>query len=585
MSQGGAATHPGDHRRRAPLSEWRVFARLRSRLVRNLVAVRLRRSRLRLLLILIFSLLFWFMLFALFFEGFYFFGKHLPVTNQLVSYLFSLFFMSLLVMLVFSTGLILYSGLYRSREAAFLLSTPASADHIFAYKFQDALAFSSWGFLLLGSPMMTAYGILRVAPGWFYLVSLAYFLVFIFIPGSVGAMGCLAIVSWFPRRKRLILGLLVVSLVTGAIWWGYQLTRSMPDEILSETWLDALVARLRFSRGPLWPSQWISAGLLASADGDWMTARFYFLVIAANAAFLYVLATGFARLVYRRSYSRAQASESSRLPQSWYWLDRWFGRIFSFVHPSIRLLVLKDIRTFRRDPVQWSQFLIFFGLLALYFFNIRRMSYDLNSAYWRNLVSFLNLAVTALILSTFTSRFVFPMVSLEGRKFWILGLLPIEREQILWGKFGFAAGIALFTSALLVIVSDVMLRLSWSMILLHLVTVLILCLGLAGISVGLGARLPNLTEDDPSKIAVGFGGTLNLVVSLLFILVIVVMLAVPCHLYHVGLEVERHGGAILSDWEFRAWMALSIAGAIALGYAATVVPMQIGLRAFRKLEV
>ena len=40
------------------------------------------------------------------------------------------------------------------------------------------------------------------------------------------------------------------------------------------------------------------------------------------------------------------------------------------------------------------------------------------------MVSFLNLSVVGLLLSTFTTRFIFPMISLEGRRFWILGLLP-----------------------------------------------------------------------------------------------------------------------------------------------------------------
>ena len=66
--------------------------------------------------------------------------------------------------------------------------------------------------------------------------------------------------------------------------------------------------------------------------------------------------------------------------------------------------------------------------------------------------------------------------------------------------------------------------------------VAVLCMGLSGISVGLGARLPNLRETDPSKIAVGFGGTLNLLVSLVFIFAIVTALAVPCHLYFLGVE-------------------------------------------------
>ena len=32
------------------------------------------------------------------------------------------------------------------------------------------------------------------------------------------------------------------------------------------------------------------------------------------------------------------------------------------------------------------------------------------------------------------------MISLEGRRFWVLGLLPVRRETILWSKFLFAVG-------------------------------------------------------------------------------------------------------------------------------------------------
>ena len=47
----------------------------------------------------------------------------------------------------------------------------------------------------------------------------------------------------------------------------------------------------------------------------------------------------------------------------------------AFLPVPVRLLIVKDLRLFRRDPLQWSQFLIFLGLLALYFFNIRRFTY------------------------------------------------------------------------------------------------------------------------------------------------------------------------------------------------------------------
>jgi hypothetical protein len=48
----------------------------------------LQHSRLRLCLLLAFTVLFWFLLFAVFSEGFLFIGKYLPVGNELVSNLF-----------------------------------------------------------------------------------------------------------------------------------------------------------------------------------------------------------------------------------------------------------------------------------------------------------------------------------------------------------------------------------------------------------------------------------------------------------------------------------------------------------------
>src|SRR5262249_57031371 len=56
-------------------------------------------------------------------------------------------------------------------------------------------------------------------------------------------------------------------------------------------------------------------------------------------------------------------------------------------------------------------------------------------------------------------------------------------------------------------------------------------LGLSGLSVGLGAWMPNFQERDPSKIAVGFGGTLNLVAGLVYLLLVIGLLAMPWHGY------------------------------------------------------
>ena len=247
------------------------------------------------------------------------------------------------------------------------------------------------------------------------------------------------------------------------------------------------------------------------------------------------------------------------------------------------MLLVKDFRIFRRDPIQWSQFLIFFGLLGLYFINIRRFSY--NSTY-SAMIGFLNLAVVGLILSTFTTRFIFPMVSLEGRRLWILGLLPVSRDAILWSKFLFASLGSLIPCTSLVFLSDFMLQIADPVLYIaHQVACVALCLGLSGIAVGLGARMPDLRAHSPSKIAAGFGGTLNLVISAAYIVIIVMLTALPVHFRSTQSEGLTFLEQAIGFLGTPAGIATGIGLTALTAALATIWPMWIGLRAFRKLEI
>ena len=66
-----------------------------------------------------------------------------------------------------------------------------------------------------------------------------------------------------------------------------------------------------------------------------------------------------------------------------------------------------------------------------------------------------------------------------------------------------------------------MLQISPLVVAIHQLTCLLLCVGLSGIAVGLGAKMPDLREESPSKIAAGFGGTLSLVISAIYIVIVV----------------------------------------------------------------
>ena len=352
--------------------------------------------------------------------------------------------------------------------------------------------------------------------------------------------------------------------------------------------MDNLLGRLAFTRHPLLPSRWMAQAVVGLSHNRIGNGLFYFLVIASNAAMAYLVATWVAFRLLREAFCRAQGERSSRKRRQTHGLDQFIHTVFSFLSRPVQLLIVKDARCFLRDPAQWSQFLIFFGLLAAYFMNIRKFSTNLESPVWRNLVSYLNLSVTALLLATFTSRFIFPMMSLEGRNVWMLNLLPVRRSQILWGKFAFSASLSLFASESLLMISDIQLRLEPILITVHAILMAVICLGLSAISVGLGARLPNYRESDPSKIAAGFGGTLNLVVSLLFLMITIGAVALPCHLYFVGIDT---GGAgfqrISSTWtfdQFQRWLGVGVGISVFMGIVSVLVPIRMGLSALENQE-
>ena len=90
-----------------------------------------------------------------------------------------------------------------------------------------------------------------------------------------------------------------------------------------------------------------------------------------------------------------------------------------------------------------------------------------------------------------------------------------------------AVGGSIIPCSSLILLSDAMLRVSPKILASHQLTCVILCFGLSGIAVGLGAKMPSLREQSPSRIAAGFGGTLNLVFSTLYIILVVLLTAVP----------------------------------------------------------
>jgi ABC-2 type transport system permease protein len=572
-----------------------VFLRLRRRQLANLASQTWGEQRFRALVVVITSLTFWAGLFLVFVEGFAFVRQAIPhrdTFDQTVGAMFGMFYFSLCIMLLLSTAIILFGGLYRSRETSWLLTLPVRPERVFLVKFQEALFFSSWGFLLLGSPLVLAYGVVMGARWPYFVFAMAYLLPFVWVPGSMGAIACLLIVHRIPALVRHALAMGVAVIIAAVVWLGWNLLAAPASDLMTPAWFQEMLGRLEFSQHHLLPSWWMSAGILAASRGEWRESLMLLVVIVANALFWHQVAIWTAGAVYRTSVS---ALSGVRLPGKRLGtsrIDEWLLSRLRFLRPAVRVLFIKDLKVFRRDPVQWSQFLILFGLLGLYGWNLRRFTYDVHYRTWVNLISFMNVFVIGLVLATFTTRFIYPMISLEGRRFWILGLLPVSRDTILWSKFLFATTFTTIVAGMLIVVSDALLQVPLVVGMDHLFTLVVLCVGLSGMAVGLGAWIPNVREQSPSKIAAGIGGTLTLVLSSMYIVSVVILAAVPCHLVvaagELGPSFLSGSSTSVAHWvdvaSSRPFLLAGLGTSLVVGVFAAGIPLRLGIRAFRRME-
>jgi len=572
--------------RAAPLS---LLLGTRLRCMRNVLANLHRESLLKVVVVTILGVLFWFSLFFLFNESFRFLNAVAgPFRDHLVKHIFGLFFLTLLVMLVFSNALISFSNLFRSPETAFLFTLPVRHDTIYLYKLVEALIFSSWALFALGLPLLISYG-LRSDVSWFYYPAMLVLLLpFVTLPAALGSFLGLALTALVPRHRGKFLAMAALAVLLGIGWYGVGLLRlqagisHLGASGDTPAYVQLILGKLEFTQHPMMPNYWITHALLGVAHGSEQGLRdgaVFLVALTTSALFFLVLGWFVAGVLYESTYSTAVSVGNARRIKRRWWIEvlaaplqkRW---------PSVTVLVLKDIKTFLRDPVQWSQVLIFFGLLTVYIANLRNFTYPIDRPFYNNLISFLNLGATCLTLATMVSRFVFPLISLEGRRFWVLGLVPVERRRILVAKYVFSLGGALVLTEMLVLLSNYILQSSPIMLVLQLVTAGMLCVGLTGMAVGMGALFPALRESNPSKIVSGFGGTLTLILSISLVILVVAAEAIFCH-QHIGKVLDAND----PESQVYRFMLVGLLGAVGLvTFLAAYIPLTLGARALDQME-
>lgn len=483
--------------------------------------------------------------------------EYVAIKPRLMETLLALFCFILFFLVVMSDTAVVWSGIFRTRAAIFQAQLPGTDRTLFWAAALEGGMWASWAvgvlmvpliLILSGDALITMMQdrlfitdpLIKIVSGkWGVFVPHTSAIVSECVATSAGmtlillsfVVCCLAVGSLLalifariiPIVRRSFKPLLIVGLL--ALLIGAAMT--MGDNHASTNkanFLQQVIGRMAFAENPLLPSWWTQQGMTAALNGRWNDCGYYFVLLISTTAGVMVIAEWYAARRLRKDADAltGRPSADSRRGRSRPW------RLLPLFPADIALLVTKDLRLFARDPAQIIQFTMFFGLLAFYLLMLPRIGSEyLLDEQWRPFVSLLSLLAVAMALATFTGRFVFPLLSLEGNRLWILALAPWPRERIVTAKFAFALVVGLPVSVGLVLMSGYLLGLSGTLILYEVFIMLCLASGFAAGALGLGARLADYGEDNSAKLVAGYGGTVNLLVTLLYAAIVVAGASLP----------------------------------------------------------
>jgi ABC-2 type transport system permease protein len=477
------------------------------------------------------------------------FNKIFRYMNQLKD--FPLFFVEVLlerfVALIF---LICYSmifmssminglgSFYLSADLPMLFTLPIQRWKILAVKFVENWLTSCYLVLFFLATFLLSHGHSFHSNWRQFIFAVVILIFFTLSPVALGTAVVTLLIRYFPVRRIHQLVTLVAVVFLGSLIIVVRMMQ--PERLLHPSNTDDFVRLMKDLAIPSFdhlPSSWAANAIVY---GDAAKILWLFLFASGSLVFLFVIL----HLLYQKAFVFSQESRSLRSNRAKLRKKQAkAGRIVS--------LVTKDARIFARDATQWSQMLLLIALVIVYLMNIKNLAIQLPMVRW--VVSFINLGLAGFVLAALSVRFLFPSVSMEGRSFWIIRTLPVSFRTLLWCKYLIYFPPFLLFTQMLVYFSNRILMVPDFFLYLSMLNILAVAFALTGLAIGIGALMPSFKSDHPSKIAVGPGGVLYMLLSFVYLSLMLMLQIRPVWQY-----VIRGTQGIHNLWYFAAAILLTI---------------------------
>ncbi len=511
---------------------------------------------------------------VIFYKIFHYLGTVEIIGPILEKRIISLAFLIFLTLIFLSSAITALSTFFRSKEVEFLMSLPIPIEKIFMSKFFENTFYCSWATIIAAIPLVWAFGFAHKYSLVFYPFSLVALLLFILIPSALGVITIILLVNIMGNmtRRRLryiiilfICFLLVILFITKPTVLRVPYTADIKE-------INAYVEQLKIDNSLL-PSDYLVRFL---SDPFSPSSNRFILLLFTTALLAVTLSYWVALGLYRRGWNNSFENISSGSKRE------FSNLLFSFCRKlripyGVSSLIVKDVRMFTRLPSQWGQALIFLVLLLTYIISLKKTPYYFNIPYWLAIIAFINLGFTGYIVATLSTRFVYPAISLENRAIAFLLSSPIRLREFLSEKFLVSFIPNWLLAEFIIICSNIFLKSTFLFTLICVGVTTVYTLTIVSISIGFGALFPDFTESNPSKIAAGGGGVLTAILSLFYIAVSTIIIAIPTRRF-ISSQFQ------LRPLHFNDFIFYVIIF-ILISLVFSVLPLVAGIRSLSRLEI
>jgi ABC-2 type transport system permease protein len=437
-----------------------------------------------------------------------------------------------------------YATLYRSSEVEYLLTKPVPYTTIFVLKFLDNFLYSSTTLFLVAFMVLWGYGSYFGYAWYWHLGVLLFVLIpFMFLSACLAVLILMAIMKFASRWgfRRVIAGLGGLYFLFAILFFRYsnpvrlveRVNRYYPN-------VDQYMMSLDPGFLVYLPNHWVSEFLFYMARGEWMHALPFLGILLGVTAAAFVVCLLVANRFYFKSWVvRFQFREVGARPRTR--STPWFVdfRRESLLPSPIAMLLRKDFFQFFREPSQWIHLTVMVVLVSLFVMSLRNIDVTLRVSEIQTLTYLVLYGFCGFLCSSLALRFIFPMVSLEGKPFWALLTSPIDRRTIYLTKFVVAFLFILVFAEVVAIASNLpFLHITEQRPLLMyfgIYSAFWLSFAMAALNLGFGSYFANYTEKNPIRLSSSQGATLTFLISLLFLIVLVSIIILPLTQYFKSL--------------------------------------------------